>query len=394
MRTRTTPAVLAAPLVSLALLYGCGNELAMKAEMSYTPITPELLTKKYDADILKGTKVPPEIATTIEGALVNGFGTPNHPAATQVAFLDTATLARGRQHFVKNCAHCHGMYGEADGPTAPFLFPRPRDFSRKGYVKFYSTTRGFPSLKNDLERTIREGIQASAMPAFGHPYGPVSMHRDKDGKDAPNSGVVEVAQYVTLLMMRARLEELLVNEWNANGELPPDVIQEKTKDVIDTWREAQDPTKRLQPEKPKPPVTKETIARGKQLFLSPNTQCAACHGDDGKGEGPSMQDPKNRKDDWGNEVKARDLTAGIYRGGRRPIDLYRRFRLGIKGVVMPGFNTGGEFKSDDDFWALVDYVKSLPLEEGGGVQVSLVAPKDGEKSGGEKAAGSGQGEKR
>ena len=38
----------------------------------------------------------------------------------------------------KNCLHCHGVSGAGDGPTAPFLYPLPRDY-RKGIFKFTST---------------------------------------------------------------------------------------------------------------------------------------------------------------------------------------------------------------------------------------------------------------
>ena len=37
-----------------------------------------------------------------------------------------------------HCLHCHGVSGAGDGPTAPFLYPRPRDY-RKGLFKFTST---------------------------------------------------------------------------------------------------------------------------------------------------------------------------------------------------------------------------------------------------------------
>ncbi|MBV8313662.1 MAG: cytochrome c, partial [Planctomycetaceae bacterium] len=41
----------------------------------------------------------------------------------------------------RHCLHCHGVSGAGDGPTAEFLYPRPRDY-RKGLFKFTSTPLG------------------------------------------------------------------------------------------------------------------------------------------------------------------------------------------------------------------------------------------------------------
>jgi mono/diheme cytochrome c family protein len=61
-------------------------------------------------------------------------------------------------------------------------------------------------------------------------------------------------------------------------------------------------------------------------------------------------------------IDPRNLRLGVYRGGRRPIDLYYRFFAGINAVPMPG--VGGTVK-DEEVWHLVDYVMSLPYEQGG-----------------------------
>ncbi len=62
----------------------------------------------------------------------------------------------------------------------------------------------------------------------------------------------------------------------------------------------------------------------------------------------------------------RNLRQGIYRGGRSPVDLYRRIYAGINGVPMPGVGPAtpgatGTLTSDQ-IWNLVDYVQSLPYE--------------------------------
>ena len=97
---------------------------------------------------------------------------------------------------------------------------------------------------------------------------------------------------------------------------------------------------------------KQSIARGRELFYGPIANCVKCHGDSALGDG-QMTD----YDDWTKELDP--AKAGhwqstcrwapcsratfvlaicvwvIYRGGRRPIDLYWRIRNGIDGTPMP-----------------------------------------------------------
>ncbi len=60
-------------------------------------------------------------------------------------------------------------------------------------------------------------------------------------------------------------------------------------------------------------------------------------------------------------ILPRNLRLGIYRGGGRPLDLYRRLHAGINGMPMPNlFGTPGI--NPEDIWNLVDFVRSLPYE--------------------------------
>ncbi|MEY4179890.1 MAG: hypothetical protein RLY70_3464, partial [Planctomycetota bacterium] len=65
-------------------------------------------------------------------------------------------------------------------------------------------------------------------------------------------------------------------------------------------------------------------------------------------------------------IRPRNLRLGIYRGGRRPIDLYWRIANGIDGTPMPAvpMKTPDNEKglTPDDIWSIVDYVRSLPYE--------------------------------
>src|ERR1700719_1400238 len=100
----------------------------------------------------------------------------------------------GSRIFAQHCAVCHGPDGRGNGPAAPSMFPRPRDFS-SGKFKYKSTAAGEPPADEDLLRTVRDGLPASAMPYFAgvlstesvarRPLGPGQLRR----LDRPHSGM-------------------------------------------------------------------------------------------------------------------------------------------------------------------------------------------------------------
>src|SRR5262245_26626176 len=71
----------------------------------------------------------------------------------------------GGRIFATRCAVCHGPDGRGNGPAAPSLIPRPRDFTQ-GRFKYKSTIRTEPPTDADLRRIVEQGLQASAMPSF------------------------------------------------------------------------------------------------------------------------------------------------------------------------------------------------------------------------------------
>jgi cytochrome c len=86
---------------------------------------------------------------------------------------------------------------------------------------------------------------------------------------------------------------------------------------------------------------------GLTLYMA---NCASCHGDLGKGDGP-----QELVDDRGRRITARDLTSGRFRGGDEPEEVFKRIRVGIPGTPMPAQET----LSDNDVWQLVHYVRTL-----------------------------------
>ena len=64
-------------------------------------------------------------------------------------------LPLGARVFAQRCAVCHGPDGRGNGPAAPSLIPRPRDFTL-GLFKFKSTPHGQPPTDDDPEADRRE----------------------------------------------------------------------------------------------------------------------------------------------------------------------------------------------------------------------------------------------
>ena len=64
----------------------------------------------------------------------------------------------------------------------------------------------------------------------------------------------------------------------------------------------------------------------------------------------------------------------MFRGGRRPIDIYARIEAGIKGTPMPAF---GAKLTEQQKWDIVNYVLYLPHEQrkpGTGVAPASATP--------------------
>jgi high-affinity iron transporter len=94
------------------------------------------------------------------------------------------------------------------------------------------------------------------------------------------------------------------------------------------------------------PSGRPSLARGAEVF---RVQCAFCHGDAGRGDGP----------------KARSLTGPpppnladrSTIGSLSPVEIYRRITIGVAGTAMPEFEPT---LSEDDRWAVAAWVATLP----------------------------------
>jgi len=212
----------------------------------------------------------------------------------------------GQAVYGHNCAPCHGPEGDGQGPAAYLVFPKPRNFQR-GDFKLRTTAMGQLPTDEDLVRTVTGGIPGSSMFSFA---GVLS-----------ETEIEAVVEYVKLL----------------------------TPKFADATPVTQDQLLQI----PDPPAsTPELVAAGRQVYEL--MRCAQCHGPEGRGDGPSAP---TLRDSEGDPFPAADFTVGIYKGGRRPQDLYRTFLTGMAGTPMPSYASA--LQSDEQAWTLVYYVLSL-----------------------------------
>ncbi|MEO2019237.1 MAG: cytochrome c [Fuerstiella sp.] len=291
-------------------------------------------------------------------------------------------LQHGRGLYMRHCSHCHGTSGDGNGPTAQYLVPRPRDY-RQGIFKFTSTNDLSKISRDDIHRVLSNGIPGTYMPSF------VPM-LDEQEKHA-------VVEYVRFLAMRGEFEkkiavelagdfskEALASQLEA-GDSMTDVVDNLTAflaedmadslefvsdDLASRWTTADTDGAVIIPDVSRVPDTSESRRIGRKLYLSKAVNCADCHGIAGEGNGPQttiyeknpvtdkLYDTPGLHDVWDNVNQPRNLTRGIYRGGRRPVDLFRRIHAGIKGTRMPGFSKA---LNHEQIWHLVNYALSIPF---------------------------------
>lgn len=290
-------------------------------------------------------------------------------AATAPVLAEDKDKTRQRGLFRQHCAHCHGVTGDGAGPTAAFLNPHPRDY-RQGIFKFKSTEFRAKPTTADLKRTLMDGIPGTAMPSFAL---------------LPGDQVDALVEYVKYLSIRGETERNMAFAMLIQDEdIEPTrsaILDDYLQPIVDSWAEAEEAVVRP-PERPETNTPEElaaSIAEGRKLFLNKDAQCTKCHGPTGLGDGNDGS-PEKLFDDWNKEKKEenlatwllpkqelrpRNLRLGIYRGGRRPVDIYRRIHAGIPGGPMPGAGPAPGKKetfTPEQIWHLVDYVRSLPYE--------------------------------
>lgn len=223
-------------------------------------------------------------------------------------------LQRGREVYTTQCAVCHGDRGDGGGTAAHMFRVQPRDF-RRGVFKFRSTPSGSLPTDGDLLRTLREGVRWTAM------VGRVDL--------------AEMDRWAVVQYLKTFSSRFATERPRAAVTVPP------------------------------PPVRSRAVQeQGARVYR--DAECARCHGEQGRGDGPSAA---GLKDEWGWPTWPSDLTWRPLKRGSSPEQLYLTIATGLSGTPMPSY---GDSLDGQEIWALVYYLDSLvPPEHGLSPMLSL-----------------------
>lgn len=233
----------------------------------------------------------------------------NAAQASHVGGL-TGNTKHGEALYRRYCIFCHGQHGDGMGESAPYLNPKPRDFTLATF-KCRSTPSGSLPLDSDLYDTISRGIHASSMPSWN------TLTREQR---------VDLIAYIKTFSPRFHAEPRAA---------PLEITAE-------------------------PANSAESIQRGADLF---RMKCRSCHGKEGRGNGPAAAALADGK---GNPITPFDFTSGRqFKCGQSDRDLFRDVLTGLDGTPMPSF---ADSLKPDQIWDLVHYVRTLraPGKNGAG----------------------------
>ena len=227
------------------------------------------------------------------------------PSAAQDAQPGKATYDRW-------CAGCHGVDGKGEGPGATTMMPRPRDFTT-GRYQIRSTPSGGMPTDEDLTRIILDGMPGTAMPGW----------RDHFGEREVQELVAHLKTFSPFFESQPAAEPV---------EVPS-----------------------------APGVDDAALAEGREFYEK--IECNKCHGEAGRGDGPSAP---TLEDDDDLPIRAADLTENwLFNGGGSVEEIHERLVTGLNGTPMPSFQDliAAEFMTEDQLWRVAQYVRSLAPEE-------------------------------
>ncbi|HYK83011.1 MAG TPA: c-type cytochrome [Gemmatimonadales bacterium] len=247
-------------------------------------------------------------------------------AAASLGRLSAQDTTAGKRVYVKWCAGCHGETGAGDGPAAAYMLPRPRNFTGALY-KIRTTASGQLPTDADLARAIELGLPGSAMPAWQGRLSEAERRGVLAYVKTFSAFFADTSQHVAALKFSSE---------------------------------------------PGGGASAAALRTGRQFYDS--IGCRKCHGDQGRGDGPSAP---TLKDDAGFAIVAADLHQDWrFRGGPTAADIYRRLRTGLDGTPMPSFADliDQKFLTDAELWRLAQYVHSLSPAGGSDVRDVIRAP--------------------
>lgn len=218
----------------------------------------------------------------------------------------------GKAGYDRWCAGCHGVDGKGEGPGAATMMPRPRDFTT-GRYQIRSTPSGALPTDEDLTRVILDGMPGTAMPGWRDHFG--------DG---------EVRDLVAYLKTFSPFFE---------SQPAPEPVAASSA----------------------PGVDEAALAEGREFYEK--IECNKCHGEAGRGDGPSAP---TLEDDDDQPIRAADLTENwFFNGGGTVEEIHERLVTGLNGTPMPSFQDliAAEFMTEEQLWKVAQYVRSLAPEE-------------------------------
>jgi mono/diheme cytochrome c family protein len=199
--------------------------------------------------------------------------------------IQSTDLSRGKQIYQANCSPCHGMSGDGNGPSAKYLSPLPRDFT-KGKYKFRTTPSGSLPTDNNIYNTIKNGVIHTSMPNWE------GILSDQD--------VFDVTAYIKTLA-----EKFIIQTPAPEVVIPKNV----------------------------PEMTDKLVKDGEMLYRV--MECWNCHGAYGMADGPASS---TLTDDWERPIAPPNFSNTPFKGGNNPIDVYQTFSTGLTGTPMPAYD--------------------------------------------------------
>jgi len=214
----------------------------------------------------------------------------------------TGHAKAGAELYYRYCWGCHGARGNGDGENAPYVTPTPRNFVAAVF-KCRSTPTGTLPLDSDLYESLGRGFNFTNMPSW-----------------------------ITLTSQNRADLVAFIKTFSARW------VSEKPGDPIKI------PTE--------PKLTVESIKHGGELFQK--LECWKCHGQEGRGDGPSASTLTDSND---QPIRPYNFTSDDRsKCGRTNQDLYRIFMTGLDGTPMPSF---ADVVKPEDAWDLVHYLRTL-----------------------------------
>jgi mono/diheme cytochrome c family protein len=216
----------------------------------------------------------------------------------------TGHSEQGSQLYYRYCWGCHGARGNGDGENAPYVTPNPRNFVQ-GTFKCRSTPTGTLPVDQDLYNSLYRGFNFTNMPSWK----------------------------TLTVQQRADLVAFIKT-------FSPRFKSEKPGTPI--------------PIPAEPALTIASIQHGQELFQK--LECWKCHGQEGRGDGPSAATLTDSND---QPIRPYNFTSSNRsKCGSTNQDLYRIFMTGLDGTPMPSF---ADVIKPEEAWDLVHYLRTLQV---------------------------------